>query len=201
MKLHYIYHSGFAIETNDIIVIIDYFKDSTETNSEKGIVHSQLLDTRKHLYVLATHAHADHFNPLILKWKEQHPNLTYVFSKDILNQKLCKPEDAEFLDKGDLYENEFLSIEAFGSTDEGISFLIHLNNKLIFHAGDLNNWHWKDEADELFVQEAESWYLKELNDIYRKYKVIDLVLFPIDQRMKTDYYLGAKQFVEKIDTH
>ena len=31
MTLDYIYHSGFAIEAEGVTVIIDYYKDSSET--------------------------------------------------------------------------------------------------------------------------------------------------------------------------
>lgn len=31
MKLDYIYHSGFAIEAEGVTIIIDYYKDSSET--------------------------------------------------------------------------------------------------------------------------------------------------------------------------
>lgn len=43
MKLDYIYHSGFAIEADGVTVIIDYYKDSSETEYNKGIVHDYLL--------------------------------------------------------------------------------------------------------------------------------------------------------------
>ncbi|MEI3154718.1 MAG: hypothetical protein V8S95_06185 [Odoribacter sp.] len=39
-----------------------------------------------------------------------------------------------------------MRIKAFGSTDIGISFLIDIDNIRIFHAGDLNNWHWEEES-------------------------------------------------------
>ena len=78
--------------------------------------------------------------------------------------------------------------------------LIHINKSLIFHAGDLNNWHWKGDASEEESLEAEQFYLAELTEIYRKYKVMDLVIFPVDPRMQKDYYLGAEQFIEKIST-
>ena len=35
MKLDYIYHSGFAIEADGVTVIIDYYKDSSETEYNK----------------------------------------------------------------------------------------------------------------------------------------------------------------------
>ena len=33
MILDYIYHSGFAIEAEGVTVIIDYYKDSSETDN------------------------------------------------------------------------------------------------------------------------------------------------------------------------
>ena len=43
MILDYIYHSGFAIEAEGVTLIIDYYKDSSETERNKGIVHDRLL--------------------------------------------------------------------------------------------------------------------------------------------------------------
>ena len=38
MILDYIYHSGFAIEAEGVTLIIDYYKDSSETELNKGNV-------------------------------------------------------------------------------------------------------------------------------------------------------------------
>ena len=43
MKLDYIYHSGFAIEAEEVTILIDYYKDSSETEHNRGIVHDYLL--------------------------------------------------------------------------------------------------------------------------------------------------------------
>ena len=43
MILDYIYHSGFAIEAEGVTLIIDYYKDSSETELNKGIVHDLSL--------------------------------------------------------------------------------------------------------------------------------------------------------------
>ena len=71
MILDYIYHSGFAIEAEGVTVIIDYYKDSSETERDRGIVHDYLLNRLGKLYVLSTHFHPDHFNREILSWKER----------------------------------------------------------------------------------------------------------------------------------
>ena len=75
MILDYIYHSGFAIEAEGVTLIIDYYKDSSETELNKGIVHDRLLQRPGKLYVLASHFHPDHFNRKVLTWKEQRPDI------------------------------------------------------------------------------------------------------------------------------
>ena len=179
MTLDYIYHSGFAIEAEGVTVIIDYYKDSSETEHNRGIVHDYLLQRPGKLYVLATHFHPDHFNREILTWKEARPDIRYIFSKDILKSHRGKPENATYIKKGETYEDETIRIEAFGSTDVGSSYLIHLQAEIRKANGD-------------FLAEVK--YLKE------KAPKIDLALFPVDRRMGKDYMKGAKQFIEQIKT-
>lgn len=200
MTLNYIYHSGFAIQAEDVTIIIDYYKDSSETEFNRGIVHDYLLQRPGKLYVLATHFHPDHFNPEIFNWKEQHPDIQYILSKDILKHRRAKVGDGVFIQKGESYEDEILRIEAFGSTDVGSSFLIHLHDWHIFHAGDLNNWHWSEESTEEEIKKANGDFLAEVKYLKEKSPNIDLTLFPVDRRMGKDYMKGAKQFIEQIKT-
>lgn len=200
MKLDYIYHSGFAIEAEGVTVIIDYYKDSSEENYNKGIVHDYLLEKTGMLYVLSSHFHPDHFNREILSWKEKRPDIRYVFSKDILKHHRASKDDAVYIHKGDVYEDEHIRIEAFGSTDIGISFLIDLQNKRLFHAGDLNNWHWSEESTPQEIKKAESDFLIEIEALQKAAPSIDIVMFPVDSRIGKDYMRGAEQFVDRIKT-
>ncbi len=197
MKLTYIYHSGYAIEAKDFTVIIDYYKDS-EDNLREGIVHKKFLKNKGKLYVLSTHSHADHFNPDILKWKAIKKDITYIFSKDILDNQMAKEDDAIYLDKLEVYKDQNVIIRAFGSTDLGVSYLIHIKDKTIFHAGDLNNWHWNEESTEDEIREAEAFYQDELNLLAANVKHIDIAMFPIDPRLGKDYMKGAEQFIDAI---
>ena len=115
MILDYIYHSGFAIEAEGVTLIIDYYKDSSETELNKGIVHDRLLQRPGKLYVLASHFNPDHFNREVLTWKEQRPDNIYIFSKDILKHHRAQKEDAIYINKGEEYEDDMLRIQAFGS--------------------------------------------------------------------------------------
>lgn len=197
MIVTYIYHSCYLLETPQCNVIFDYYKDTGNKPGE-GIINDRILSDDKPLYVFSSHSHPDHFNRDILNWKSHKKNITYVFSKDILDLGKTDSADALFLDKGDSYKDEFLVIKAYGSTDIGVSFYVEIDGKKIFHAGDLNNWHWKDESTKEEIMEAESFYERELNDVAQDIKTLYLAMFPIDPRLGTDFMKGAIQFISRI---
>ncbi len=194
MKLTYIYHSCFAIEGEWFTIILDYFRDT------KNLVHEYLLTRPGKFYVMATHFHPDHFNPEVLKWRADRPDIIYLFSKDILRRRRAGEGDALYLKKLDVYEDDTIRVKAYGSTDVGVSFLIEAEGKKIFHAGDLNNWHWNEESVPEEIAAAEKAYLGELKLINKDIKEADLVMFPVDPRLGKDYMRGAEQFVDRIRT-
>jgi L-ascorbate metabolism protein UlaG (beta-lactamase superfamily) len=152
------------------------------------------------IYALSTHWHPDHFSKHILAWKEVRPDIEFIFSKDILKKKLASPDEAIYLKKGDIYQDNNIYIKAFGSTDVGISFLIETEGKRIFHAGDLNNWHWDEESTPEEIQKAERQYLRELKTIAREVNSLDLAMFPVDCQLGKNYMRGAEQFVAAVPT-
>lgn len=199
MRLTYIYHSGFAIEAPNYTIIIDYFEDSL--GKDKGVVNDRILyRSSQKLYVLCSHGHSDHFNPDVLKWKDIRSDITYIFSKDIQSSAGIKMKDVIFIDKDEVYQDDMLKITAYGSTDLGISFKIEADNRNIFHAGDLNNWHWNEDSTDEEIVEAEDFYARELEHIAASTPHLDLAMFPVDPRLGSDYMLGAEQFLEKIPT-
>lgn len=197
MKLVYIYHSGFAFEFDNFAIITDYYHDTDL--KQNGYVYNQLLASGKQLYVLASHFHEDHFNAEVLQWKQLNNNIIYLFSKDILRHRKAAKEDAVWIAKGGLYSDDNISVRAFGSTDIGVSFCIEAGGLRIFHAGDLNNWHWNEESDADESSRYEKAYLGELKDIRKEIDRVDVALFPIDKRLGADYTRGAEQFLQKID--
>ena len=200
IDLIYIYHSGYAILGEGLTIIIDYYKDSVSDTD--GIVHQTLLSRPGKLYVLSSHFHADHFNYEIMKWKELRNDITYILSKDIAKRRKIDKSLVNLIKKGDVFCDKNITVKAYGSTDVGVSFLIQLScdGKRIFHAGDLNNWHWMEESEEPEWKGYENNFLKELDDIYKDYNELDLVMFPVDPRLGKEYQRGARQFTEKIKT-
>lgn len=195
MKLTYIYHSGFALEGDGYSILIDYYRDTEEPF---GYINDYLLKRPGKLYILSTHFHPDHFNSSILKWKEQREDIIYIFSKDILRRRRAQRDDAYWLIKGGEYQDETINIKAFGSTDVGISFLIKVDGKSIFHAGDLNNWHWNEESEEEEIMRHENEFLGEMKDINKVFDHVDIAMFPVDARLGKDYMRGPTQFLERV---
>lgn len=198
MKLTYIYHSGFAIESDSFAMLIDYYKD-TGADGRSGFVHEYLLNRPGKLYVLSSHAHADHFNKEVLSWQEKKKEILYLFSNDIATST-ATANDIVYLGKTDEFEDDNLKITAFGSTDVGVSFLIETGGKIIFHAGDLNNWHWNEESTEEESRDYENAFLNELQTLVQTTRRIDLAMFPVDPRLGKDYMRGAEQFIDAIST-
>lgn len=118
-----------------------------------------------------------------------------------MKHKRAKAEDAIYLRKGEYYADERLRVTACGSTDVGGSFLVELNGLKIFHAGDLNNWHWEEESTPQEIAQMEGDFKKELNDLAQLAPRLDLAMFPVDPRMGGDFMRGARQFVDRIPTN
>lgn len=195
MKLTYIYHSGFVIEGECFTLIVDYFQDTDD-----HFVEQNLPVFKGKVYVLASHWHPDHFNAEILKWKQQRADIVYIFSKDILRKRLVQSTDADFILKGQVWEDDVVRVQAFGSTDVGVSFLIEAEGRKIFHAGDLNNWHWSEESTPEEIAVCERHFLKEVDLLAKTTNTLDLTMFPVDPRQGKDYMLGAEQFIDRIST-
>ncbi len=205
LKLTYIFHSCFALESEDSLLIFDYWMDPSN-------VLPEILDrnNNKHIYVLASHFHQDHFNKEIFTWRGQLPNITYILSKDILKHRRASMEDSDvWMVKGLEWQDERIRVIATGSNDSGVSWIVEIDGKRIFHAGDLCNWYARflseaqipemiisQEFEEINPLAEEKRYLGELKDIRKITDHFDLVMFPVDGRIGNGYTLGARQFIE-----
>ena len=94
MKLSYIFHSGFVLETEQSILLFDYWMDPS------GVMDG-VLRSEKPMYVFSSHFHEDHFTKEIFEWKKQRKDITYILSKDIYKHRRANKEDANvWLAKG-----------------------------------------------------------------------------------------------------
>ena len=87
-------------------------------------------------------------------------------------------------------------VKAFESTDLGVSFLVDLCGVHIFHAGDLNFWHWREESTIKEIEEADERFRRAVDPIMKE--SIDLAFFPVDPRQGRLFDAGANYFILSV---
>ncbi len=191
MKITYIHHSCFLIELEQLYLLFDYVK---------GTLPALLPD--KDLLVLVSHRHGDHFSPDIFDLAEQHPKIRYILSDDIWQNRV--PEQhfcrTEYMDSGkvlSLPDGGGVRITAFKSTDQGIAFLVENGGKVLYHAGDLNDWKWTGES-KAWNNDMDASYRRELEKIRNLGLVPDVAMLPLDGRQEEWFYLGIHEFMEIV---
>ncbi|MCE5285798.1 MAG: MBL fold metallo-hydrolase [Pelosinus sp.] len=190
-KITYLFHSCFAVETANHLLIFDYYQPKVSTKPD-GKITGETLKTKKNVYVFSSHSHADHFDPVIFKWAKDNPSITYLLSSDITH---LAGDNYHFLAPYQAYTTAELTVKAFGSTDIGVSFLTQTDGLTIFHAGDLNWWHWKGDTKPN-QQAAEKLFKTEIAKLAGAN--IDIAFFPVDRRLEEFYAQGAQYFAAKL---
>lgn len=186
MELQYLGNSGFSIQHGGDLIVVDCHNPERHPDLEARVKMAPRVT------VLASHYHRDHFSPSVKLWGRL-GNVEYVFSDDIPAMP-----GVHRVAPGDVITVNGIEIRAYGSTDVGVSFMFKVKNHYLFHAGDLNNWHWQEESSPEEVEEAEAEFLAILKDIAADHITPHLAMFPVDPRMGTDYYRGAVQFAAKL---
>ena len=179
MNVSYIYHSGFTIETEKNYLIFDYYRGDIELKDKDTII-------------FCSHGHDDHFNPKILEWDNRNTN--YILSDDI---QVEKAENIHFMSPYEDLTINGIEVRTFGSTDLGLSFLIKLEDKTIFYAGDLNWWDWNSNSESEKIQEEKD-YKEELDKIKAYDPKIDLAFVPVDPRLEENYYRAGQYFIKEF---
>ena len=196
-KITHLFHSGYAVETANHFLIFDYYQPvpSKNVSISDGIITSDYLKTKRNIFVFVSHNHADHFDPAVLQWAKDNPEITYILSSDV--EANTSQLNAHVLAAYEEINLGQVRVTTFGSTDQGISFLVGIDDLSIFHAGDLNWWDWTGESvAERSVTEAA--FKTEIHKISQKNVKIDIAFFPVDRRMAESYCKGAEYFAEKI---
>lgn len=191
MKITYIHHSGYLVETEQALLLFDYVGGPLPA-----------LAPEKDLVVLVSHRHPDHFMPEIFDLVSAHPNTRFVISDDIWQNRI--PEEhtfrVEFTDPDDLTrltDGAGIDVYTFKSTDEGVAFLVQTEGKTIYHAGDLNDWRWPGETKAWNNHMAAN-YRKELEKIRNAGYRPDIAMIPLDGRQEEWFYLGLDEFMQTV---
>ena len=195
MKVTYIGHSGFLVETDIAYFLFDYYK---------GVIPEMKHD--KPLLVFVSHIHGDHYNPVIFTLADKYPSVHYYISNDIqLSEKVIEdfnltedyieqritiipPGLKRIVQLGhDENGKNFIVIETIKSTDQGLAYLITVGDKRIYHAGDLNSWVWEGDTKQQF-NNMSALFKRAMEKIDGR--DIYLAFAPLDPRQGQYYKLG-----------
>lgn len=146
------------------------------------------------VYILASHVHADHFNPEVLGWKSAAP-VRYLLSSDIRrrHKELRDDERIVWLRRGECFADGIVSVRTHGSTDVGVSFLIEVDGRRVFHAGDFNDWQ-RAESDDGTNRQMRGYFLAELAKMLPDVQHADAALFPVDTTLGPLIMSGPFEF-------
>ncbi|MBE6963341.1 MAG: MBL fold metallo-hydrolase [Ruminococcaceae bacterium] len=194
IKVTFLDHSGFLVELDSVTLLFDWWKGALPPLPDKPLL------------ILVSHAHPDHFQSGIFRLDDGARPIRYLLGSDIVlsaeNRRRwgVSPQTAGKVFR--LGGNETMrplpdvTVETLPSTDEGVAWLVTADGQTIFHAGDLNWWHWEGEPDpwnpdiaRLFFQ-----YTEPLRD-----RTIDLAMLPLDPRQREDGFRGASYLLEIAD--
>lgn len=189
MKITYIGHSSFSVETEKSIFIFDYYKGELPD-----------IPADKQVVVFASHGHPDHYDPVIftlLKAQGVAPDRILAVLDKTIRRNKC-PEDirtiktlahtAFSLEDGTL-------VETLLSTDRGVAFLLTTGEGVIYHAGDLNDWYWEGEPEQ-DNRSMTGRYRAEIDRI--RGRAVDVAFVPLDPRQEDAYARGMLYFLKQV---
>lgn len=174
------------VELNRQVLVFDYYGEGALPAVPEG----------KKLYFLNSHSHQDHFNREIWKLKERYPDAEYIQSRDIRVRPEERRDWIHSIRPGEEAAFDELKVRALRSTDVGCAFVVEAEGKRIYHAGDLNWWHWEGE-EKAWNNNMAANYKREIDRL--EGQSFDAAFVPLDPRLGEAYYWGMKYFLEKTD--
>lgn len=183
IKITYLSHSGFLVELEETYMLFDYYKGELPR-----------MDREKKMLVFVSHAHYDHYKKEIFMLRQEFGSIRFILSSDV---DILNAPDIVFMKPGEERDVMEYRIRTFRSTDEGVAFLVTCENRNIYHAGDLNWWHWEGESAAYNTGMRRA-YQSEINKLQKER--IDVAFVPVDPRLGEQYCLGLDCFMKRTDT-
>ncbi len=195
MEVTFLEHSGFLVELPTSSLLFDWWKGGLPA-----------LRPGVPLLVFASHAHPDHFDPRIFTLDGGEREVRFLLGKGISlsDRNMARwnvpPSTAGKcrIWRGGEREEVLpgIFVEALPSTDEGVAFLVTAEGRTVFHAGDLNWWHWAGE-DHGWNRNMEVNFKRYVEPL--RGRRIDLAMLALDPRLGEDGFLGFRYFLELAD--
>lgn len=199
MKGWYLDHSGVAVKTQNHLLLFDLFGDILNWEQGGGLGEGRLNPEQiagEDVLIFVSHEHEDHFDPKIFELKKHLKKVRYVLPEEF-DEVI---DDAVFVHSNMSVQLDDCKITTFDSTDIGVAYLVEIDGKLIYHAGDLNWWHWEGEEEE-FNLDQQRRYQQQMKLLSREVgkREIDLAFVPVDPRLEDDCLRGVTCFAQNVN--
>ena len=165
----YLRHAGWAVRLGDALLVFDYQETlgmedvtaDTPRNLENGLIDPEEISDLD-VYVFVTHAHGDHYDPVIFEWQGQIENLTYFIGWEEQPESHCERfigADADCHTMGGLRATaevgglEVYTIDSHHNDIPEVAYLVRYGDWIVYHNGDYMADHVADYA-----------YLKTISD-------------------------------------
>lgn len=190
MKITFISHSAFFVESAHYNLLFDWTGETPLPD----------FDRSKHLYVFASHHHADHYTPRIFALGME--NVTYILATVI--RLSAKRKEGLGIDDGCVVRMRAgerrrvgdLDVRTVRSNDAGVAFLVDGPDGRLFHAGDLNDWSWQGE-DPAWLEMIGNGWKKSLAQL--EGERVDVAFLPLDGRLEQNFWLGLHGYMQVMD--
>ena len=186
-------HSGFVVDHGGRRLVFDWYRDPADVLAARG---------GRGLIYFVSHSHHDHWHDGVMAGDRRTVELRILDAscRTRVEALGATPEPAPiYVHPGQrldlrLDDGTALRVHCLASTDEGVAFLILLGELIIYHAGDLNCWDWRDEDGPAAraAYEAELDRLAELLAAEAPGRRIDLAFVPVDRRLGDVALDGAR---------
>lgn len=186
MKINFIKHSCFLLEMENCNILFDYYEGDLPP-----------VPTGKKLLVFASHSHYDHFSTKLFDAVKNFEDVSFILSDDIdknlLPEKFIK--NTVFVAPNKEISFAGCEIKTLRSTDAGVAFLIKIEGKTLYHAGDLHCWVW-DVSSNYEQNLMKKEYTNEIIKIADE--AVDLAFVPLDPRLEGQFAVGMHIFLNKV---
>lgn len=185
-KVYLLAHSGVAVEYADRVLVFDAWRDP------RGHLE-RLAATDKDMYFFVTHAHGDHFVPELGRIYGERA-AAFVLSNECVGGSFPRAK-TRYAAPGDVLTVADMRVRTYGSTDSGGSFHVASPVGTVYHAGDLNWWHWTADPDE-DNRVMRKMFFEELGKLAGMRA--ELVFFPVDNRQGPAQEWGIIEFLQAL---
>lgn len=158
----YLRHAGWAVRLGDALLVFDYQEelgmedvtDDTPRHLANGFIDPEKMGDLD-VFVFVTHAHGDHYDPVIFDWQGKIENLTYFIGWDEQPEAQCERftgADADCHTMAGLRATaqvgglQVYTIDSDHNDIPEVAYLVRYGDWTVYHNGDYMADHVEDYA-------------------------------------------------------